>query len=344
MAQVKTRADSIGMFLSGAGSDGGAQTDPDASLGNFRSSTDVAAQGFTIASPIANVQIDYVAGANGEGAGTLTAVGDDELTWEAQGDGSPGPAVTILNGQQRLFESSDPDKYLLITRTGAPALTGAATVTTADPVNNAIGFDDVDDAEASAGDENNRGIFLKNESAADVKTLEIFIGTLATQQITDSQQLPASGAGTVGTGGTFIDWPDVGYNHIKTSGGATREIVYYTSRTDAALTVPAAGRGLLGTTAAAGAVDDTADAVPGIRIASEEPSVQPTGFIQTIANEATAPTAVAFTTGIAAGDGISKATFPAGEILGLWIQRDVPAGASPTPFALHLIKRTFEAA
>jgi len=39
MPAEKTRCDSLALYFTGASSDGGAQTDPDVSLGNYRSST-----------------------------------------------------------------------------------------------------------------------------------------------------------------------------------------------------------------------------------------------------------------------------------------------------------------
>jgi hypothetical protein len=344
MPDENTKADALRLYISGAGSDGGAQTDHDAALGNYRSSTELGSLGITVTSPISDVDVDYASGHNGTGAGTLTASGSDELTWTPPG-GSAGAGVTISNGETKILEGGGASsKTLRVSRTSATALTGAATVTLADVANNAVGFDNILSADATAGDDEYRAIFLKNGSVANMANLTIWIGTLGTQVTSDASQLGASGSGTIQTTGTLADWPLQGYAHVRDSGGTTREIVYYTSRTDTVLTVPTAGRGLLGTSAAAGAATDSIDAVPGIRIAQEDPSAQTTGYIQTIADEDSAPTGRTWNSGITAADGIAYGTLETGEILGLWLHRNTPAGAVADPAILHLIRASFDAA
>ncbi len=344
MANEKTRADSIRIYLTGAGADGGAQADPDASLGNFRSATLADLMGFSVTSPISNITVVFVAAENGEGAGTLTASGVDELKWTPPG-GVQGAGVTILNGETRVIEGTDTDKWVRVTRTTAAALAGAATITLADIFNDVVGFDNVSSVEAAAGDNEYRGLMLKNENANQIDALKLFLATLGTQRITDTTQLGGAGAGTIETTGSFADWPTDGFAHVKLSGGATREIVYYSSRTATVLTVPVDGRGLLGTVAAAGANDDTVDAVPGIRIGKEIPSTQPSGFIQTIANESTEPTApvVVWNTGLSAADGVDIGSLATLNIQGLWIHRQTPVGAVANASVLHHIRGSFDA-
>ena len=344
MPDEKTHADALRAYLTGAGSDGGAQADPDASLGNYRSSSEAELLGHTVTSPISNVTILFVAGANGEGAGSLAATDDDDLAWTPPG-GSQGAAVTILNGETKILEGSDVDKYIRVTRTSADALSGTATVTLAKVLNNLLGLDNISSAEAAAGDDEYRCLCLKNESAADVTVLKVWLATLGTQQTTDTGQLGASGAGTISTSGSFADWPDSGWAHVKTAGGATREIVYYSSRTDATLTVPAAGRECLGTSAAAGASDDTVDAVPGVRIGKEAPSAQPDGHFSTPANEDTVPAGVgAWSTGLAVGDGLDIGTLAAGYLAAVWLHREAPAGLVAAPLIEHALEWSFDAA
>src|SRR5688572_24900429 len=122
MPDAMTRADALRLYLSGAASDGGAQADPNAALGNYRSSTEVEVLAATITSPIANVTVDYVAGANGTGSGSLAATGADTLAWTPPG-GTQGTAVTILNGETKILEggSSAANKFIRVTRTSATA-------------------------------------------------------------------------------------------------------------------------------------------------------------------------------------------------------------------------------
>lgn len=345
MPDEKTRGDSIRMYLTGAGSDGGSQTDPDAALGNYRSSTLVVPLSVSIASAIANITVDAVAGANGTGSGSLIATGSDTLTWTPPG-GSVGSAVTIANGETKIIEGSDKSKFIRVTRTSATGLTGTATLTLTNQYNGVIGMDNVSSAEATAGDNEYRAFAIRNEHATvTVGGILAWIGTLGTQATTDSAQLSGSGAGTITTTDSFADWPESGYAHILTSGGATREIVYYSSRTGTSLTVPAAGRGMLGTAAAAGASDDTVDAVPGIRIAKEAPTGDAsTGNAQTIADEDTAPTGVTWDSGITAATGLDIGDLAPGEIYFIWLHRHTPAGAQAIASAVHLIEFSFDAA
>lgn len=326
MSNVKTRADSIHAFLSGAASDGGVQTDPNAALGNFRSSTRIEPSGFLIESPgiLPELQLLRVAGESGEGTGTIVRSADDSLTYQAPGD-TIGVAQKVLNGETKLLESGTVSRYVEVTRNGSLPFIGTLPVKVVELLNGVIGFDDVGDAERTAGDDEYRALFLKNVSDSDIENLSIYLLELAVSQTTDAAQLPAAGAGTIGTIGTFDGWLNQGYSQIRDLTGALREIVYYSIRSSTVLTVPAAGRGLLGTAAAAGAATDTAHSVPGLRLGIEQPSVQPAGFIQTIANENTAPAAIAFSAPITDAGGISGGELDAGDILGVWLHRQTIA-------------------
>lgn len=333
MADPGTGPDTITKFLTGAASDGGAQADPDAALGNYRSSTKVEEIAVSeVVSPIANVTIDSAAGYNGPGDGTLTASGVDELTWTPPG-GTPGAAVTILNGETKVLEgpAGSQEKYIIVSRTTAVDLTGSATVTLSDVANNVIALDNISTVEAAAGSNKYRAIMLKNNSAASVD-VELWLSVNGTQQTSDSGQLPASGAGSAQTSGSFSDWDDSGFAFIENA-GVLREIVYYSSRTASELIVPAAGRGALGTSESAGAGTDIIYPIPGLRIA---PEAAVADQIQTIANEDTSPTGRTWNTSVDATNGIS-ATIAAGELLGIWIDREVVAGTVPDPLILNNI-------
>jgi len=340
MPELNTRADSLRWLHSGAASEGAAQTDPLACLGGFIASTEVTHVSWSVASPISNVTIDYVAGANGIGDGTLTAASAGTLTWAAPG-GSAGAAVSIANGETKTLEDgTTPGAYVRVTRTTADALSGAATVTVSDVLNEAIGGSDLSGAEATAGESEYAAVFLKNTGDKDIKLLTIRVGVLATQATTSGGQLGSSGAGTITSAGAFADWPASGFAHIRTTAPATREIVYYSSRTNDALTVPASGRGLFGTTAAAGASTDTIDAVAPVRVATELPSG---GAVQTIADGNTAPTGRTWSTGITAATGIAHGDLAAGASVGVWLHRLQVAGTSAIPLSRVRLDVGFEA-
>ncbi|MBL4701960.1 MAG: hypothetical protein JKX85_11950 [Phycisphaeraceae bacterium] len=290
--------------------------------------------------------MDYIAGANGLGDGTLTAASIDTLTWTPPG-GTVGLAVTIANGETKVLEGGGVGgaiTYIRVTRTSVTNLTGTATLLLAYVVNDVAGFDDTTSAEAAAGDIEYRCLCLRNEHPTNPAVgLSAYIGTLGTQRTSDTGVLAASGAGTISTSGSFADWPESGFAHILNA-GATREIVYYASRTDTVLTVPAAGRGQCGTTAALGVVTDTIDAVPGIEVAFEVPSsgTATTGSVQLLADEDTAPTGLTFIHAMNSAGGSTHASLGVGEIIYLWIKQTVVVGTESFYRKINMPKLAFE--
>jgi len=349
MPDEKTRVDSIRFYNSGAGSDGASQSSADACLGAYRASNEVTVASHQASSLPANITIDYISGACAPGSYTLTFDGSDAVTLTTP-TGSAGTSVTILNGETKIVEGKEsgatvPEKYFRLSRSSATALSGTATVTVTEQYNNVIGFDNVTVSEATSGVDEYRCVAIKNESSAQVDNIAIAVKTIGTQRTSDTTQLGASGAGTLEiSSGDFSDWPEAGYCRIEDSGGSLQEIVYYASRTSTVLTVPAAGRGLLGTSASAGAATDTLDSVPGIRLAVEAPTGGDTnGYAQTIANETTAPTAVSWSSEIDVDSGPSIGSLASGEIYFIWIHREVPAGATALPEILQTFDLYLEA-
>lgn len=344
MPDEKTHADSLRLYLTGASSDGGAQTDPDASLGNYRSSTLCTFLAQSITNPITNVTVDFVAGGNGTGAGSLTAVTVDSLAWTPPG-GSQGAAVSIANGETKILEGSgDTGAFIRVSRTSADDLSGTATVTLSDEYNDVVGFDNVSSSEASSGDVEYRALMFKNDASSEVKNLKVYLGQLGTQRVSGSAQLGASGAGTITvSSGNFDDWPDSGFCRVEDSGGTLQEIVYYTSRTSTSLTVPAAGRGQLGTSATAGTATDKIYAVPGIRIAKETPSSSQITD-NTGSGEGTQPSGLTWSTGITAAGGVDIGNLAAAALYGLWIERTVVASSTAEASVVNKIHWAFDAA
>lgn len=347
MAEQFTGPDALRLFLTGASSHSGAQTDPDASLGLHQSSTRAAGLSVTRSSPISNITINFIHWTNGAGDGTLEATGVSQLRWTAPG-GSAGPNVSIANGETKILQDgTDPEKYIQVTRTSATDLMGTETDTLAIPFNDVIGFDNISAAERAAGDISYRCVCIENVSAADVTNVKAYVKTIGTQQVSDSAQLGASGAGTITiSGGNFNDWPTSGHCRIESSGGTLKEIVYYSSRTTTSLTVPTAGRARLGTSATAGAATDVIRAVSPARIAKEAPSGDPeTGTFtdKTSAGENSAP-ALTFNSGITAGTGESIGTLTPADIYAIWIEYDVVAGATQIPEVTNYLGLSYDAA
>ncbi len=341
MPDEKTRADSLRLYLTGAASDGGAQIDPDASLGNYRSST--LEEFFTnfISNPISNITVDFISGAHAEGDGSIEAITADTLAWTPPG-GSQGAAVSIANGETKILEGNGvPGQFIRVTRTSADSLAGTATVTLSLKFNNVIGFDNVKTAEAAAGDIEYRALMLKNESSSEVKNVKVYLKTLGTQQVSGADHLAASGAGSIGLAvGNFNDWPNSGFCRIEDSGGSLKEIVYYSSRIATTLTVPAAGRGILGTSAQAGAVTDRVNAVPGLRLAVEAPVGDQ---ITNVANESIQPSGLTWSTAITKDNGLEIGDMAAGALYGVWMERAVIVGAVSEGSVLQSIAWSFDA-
>lgn len=337
-------ADSLGYFLTGASSDGGAQTSQSASLGNFRSSTEVQRINWFVSTPISNVSIVTASRANGVGvSGAITADGPNSLTYKGP-SGTVGAAVTITNGQTKtLVDGTNTSNFVRVTRNSTAQLAGTVTLDYVDLFNNVIGMSNAPEAESAAGGNRYRAVMLRNTDSVTVSSIFLFVKPLVSTSVTTSAaQLSGAGAGTIqGAANAFIAWPRKGWVRIEDSGGTLREIVCYDSRTDTVLTIPAPGRGRLGTSATAGAATDKAWSVPGIRIAHEAASPLANGSVQTIANESTAPTGVTWSTAITAGTGISVGSLTATQQGAIWIHRELPAGVSAIAQLLNTIGISF---
>lgn len=348
MPALLTRADSLREFLTGAGSDGGSQVSVDACFGNFRSSTEALSFGIQLTSALTNVSVDYASGGNAPGAGTLTCVSANDLAWNDNGE-SQGPTVNLpSNGSTAILEASgNAGAYIRVTRTSGSAMSGGpCTVTLTTLVNGFFGFPDVTSAQASAGISQYRASIVKNVASGSVLNFLRWITDLAASKVSDGGVLGASGSGTITTTGSFSTWPNTGYAQIMHSDDVTlREVVYYTSRSSTVLTVPAAGRGLLGTSAGAGNTADIVHSTPGVAIALDVNGVQAAGSaIATIAGATTAPAGVTWNLGFTSALGLNIGTLTTGQQIGIWLWRQIPAGAISTPLANIQFSDSYDAA
>lgn len=330
--------DTLRFWFTGAASDGAAQADAAGCLGNYRSSTEATRVGVILPVAIAGVRVDLVSRFTADDPlqpigvfGNLVAVGTDQLAFTAT-DGSRGPAVALAVGDTRqLVDGTDPSRFVRVTRVTADDFVGLTALELDDQTANLFGGADADDSETTAGRIYYAACMLRGESlAAPVLNLRCWLEPNGSDAVSSSGQLGSSGGGTIaGAAYCFAGWEQTGWCWIFHSNRTTlREIVYYFSRTDDALTVLAAHRGRLGTLAAAGAADDILVPAAGMRIAFETPSPVVNGPIQTIANSTTAPTGVSWSTGISSTTGLGPVNLPTGGSVGLWIERDLPPGAN----------------
>ncbi len=312
-------ADSLRLYFSGAASDGATQSSQASSLGNFRSSTEATRIGIRQLSVVDGLELLQASHWNGQGTGGIFASSSTTASYTAPG-GVQGAATDLsANPFGLLADGSDPSKWVRVKRSGS--LLGGASVEFDPQYNNVFGFSDSANAETVAGSSKYRAVFVKNQSVGTITNFQLWLRTLATQTLTVSG-LPLTGSGTV-TGTTFCGWPAKGW--CRSSSG---EIFYYSGidPTLTILTVPSAGRGLLGTTATAGSVNQTLDSVPGIRAGTEWASPKVAGSVQTLANESATPGGVSWTTALTAGTGLSLPTINTNEQFVIWIHRQIPAG------------------
>ena len=337
MAAQKTRGDSLRWYLSGAASDGGSQSDPNASLGNYRSSTEVQMLSTTQPTNITGVVIDYAAGQNGAGSGTLTYTASGTLLqWTAPG-GAIGPSVNIGSNGTYVIEDADPNKWIRVTVTSGslPGTNQTDSVPLAAVYNKV--FDNVSASEASAGDTEYRALMVKNENAAQVDGAKVYISKRGISNTATTGSYASSGAVTVNVSST-TGFPDSGFIYNSTSG----EKMYYTSKGATSFTVPAGGRAQFGTPAAAGNSSDVIQYCPPFEIGLEAPGGG--GNIQTIANEGTAPAAVSFSQPTDIGAALSIGNLASAAKYGVWFKRPVTAGSSSITTLARDIVASFGAA
>jgi hypothetical protein len=333
-------------MLTGAGSYQAAQANVGSSLGGYLSSTRTGGMAISNPSPLSGVSVTYASGGNGDGTGVLTATSTTTLAYTAPG-GTQGPAVTIASGNSYLlYDAANPAAYVIVSVTTNSLSNGASsTVVLTTAQDNGISGLDVTSAQTTAGAVLYWGLGLINASSVQASSVICYLGELSASQPTDGGQLPASGAGTLVTsGGTFSAAPQSGMAQIYTSGGTLREVILYYDRNNTTLYVAAGGRGVQGTTAAAGAAGDTVHFVPPIRLGLEVPTFNSGQGVQTIANQTVAPTGVTFNRGITSAAGLSIGNLSAAGWAGVWLEETIPAGSPSNPAALFNLKLVWQGA
>lgn len=328
--------DSLALYLSGAASDGGAQTDPHVSLGGYRSATEATRVGILTQSPIQTLTILAASRENG-GSGQIGSIQADGLAgarYTAPGNGgtpTPGPNVVLdVAGVPRtLPDGHDPSKWVRVQRSavGVP-LIGVTALEFHDQFGNLFALRDAANAESSGGGNRYRACIIRAREA--IRSLRAAIGTLGPQAVSSAGRLPAgSTTGTIVCPDYALEsWPTKGWARIETAGGTLREIVYYLQRGHNSLFVLSLGRGRLGTTPSQGAFDDVIFPVPGLRIGWEGASPAHNGPVQAIASESTAPAGITWSTAITLGAGVAIGDLATERQGALWIHRELPVLAT----------------
>lgn len=299
--------------------------EPVQSLGGSRLSREVPALDwdFDPAYVIAPIVILHVSGANGTGTGTIRATGTSALAYTAPG-GTEGAAVTIAAGETKtLIDGTTASKYVRVYRESSNNLAGKMYLYLIEPHGTTI----AGPGTTTSGSGYFAKMMLRNRAASnEITNVKFWLSELGTAQVSDGGALGGAGNGTITTTGSFATWPAKGAVYIETSGGSRREIAWYSSRTATVLTVT--GRGLLGTSATAGATSDTVRAIPAIAFDVETPGSD--GRLVALADNTTDP-AGTWVTPVTEATALTVSSLAAQQEHGLLFRRHVPsfAGASP---------------
>lgn len=323
----RLEAAALRFWLSGAGSDGGSQVDPDAALGNYRSSTEVAPLGFRVVEGVYGLRVVMASGRNAVGpVGGYSADGAGKVAFVAPEATATGSAYAAAQGTaMTAFDATDRNQWLRLLRVTAAAPVGSGTLRFGPAFRQLVGMGDTFDASAVSATNRYRALFLAVAGYAAALNVVAWLDPLGDQVVTSAAQLGASGAGTIG-GATdcFIGWPKTGCCQVRRTNDALRETVWYSSRTDSVLTVPSTGRAMLGTSASAGDPAETVVPVPPYALAWEAAG-STSGPVQTIASESTAPTGRTWVAGYEEDNGLAIGAIGAGGGHGaLWLWRQIP--------------------
>jgi len=169
MSDIKTRADSLRIYHTGAASDGAVQADQTLSLGGYRAGDEAQPNDLAIGDAVFGVVI--ASAAMTAGAAILAAPTTGTIALKRPGGTAYGPAVTIADGETKVIESDTPGQFIRATRSSAVDLAGASSLAVTLRRNNVYGMSDVPDASATSGSTTYRAIILKNESLLNVTSV-----------------------------------------------------------------------------------------------------------------------------------------------------------------------------
>ena len=338
-----TGPDGLHYYLSGASSDGGSQTDPELSLGNYRSSTRVNLHTLTFSSEISNITVQNIGGLFFD-SGILSVDSTDVLKFAVDG-GSGTSLVTILNGETKLIPTSvTGDEFIVVTRTSTDALSGTTEFIVTPPIENVFAGDNVTTEEATDGDDEYRAIFIKNASSKTITNVAIELIPFDADSV-DAGGYAGSGAITITSfnAGAFSNSPEAGWVRNLD----TNETMYYSSRDDDNLFILATGRDIFNEVGGGtpNLFSDPIATIPMLRFGLEAPSAPTDGFIydNTSAGIKSAPVGVTFDPSYPGSNDLKITTMLTNEQCGLWIWRKVDAPMVPLGEIINQLQFSFSA-
>ncbi|HET6325806.1 MAG TPA: hypothetical protein VFG04_14105 [Planctomycetaceae bacterium] len=297
----------IVFYHTGATYEGQFQLEQSLSLGGHRSGSISPRCGVLEAQAVPNV--DILDASHQIGRGNLTVLGAS-LLYTGPGATVGDPVQPILGIPVTVEDSLN--QWVVVQQTTNAPLQGSGSAEFHEQLNNVWGASNG----TTAGETTYRGVILRNNALDNVTSITLSVNTLASTSCL--QPIIGTGAGKL-WGQDFTSFPWQGWISL-TSG----EAMYYSSRGDQYLNVPAAGRGVLGTSAQAGSWTDTITAIPPIMLALETPS---SGAIQgPLANETTSPSGLTFV------NSVTISSLTPWQEMGLWVQRQLPSGMTAAPW------------
>lgn len=323
-------------------------------LGNYRSSVEIVGLKSTAPVNVTGTVMKSVGMFQGPGSGTLEFIFNGggaarALRWTAPGDTAGSQVVVGGSNGDYVLESNDISKWVEVTVTIAslPGSDQSDALTLTAPRHRFIG--PILGSENSAGLTRYALMVARNRHATDsLFNLSAYLRKNVWMDSAGAQQTVTPS--TVGGGGyaasgavnvTLADastYPATGHVKNATSG----EIMQYNSRDGNVLKVAASGRGLRGTSAAAGNNGETIDLWPPFDIGLEASGGG--GQYQTIASDTTAPAAVTFTSPVTGATGLSIGDKAATAHHGIWIREVVAAGGRPVLNLINYVNVDFEVA
>jgi hypothetical protein len=192
--EALTGVDSLGMYLTGAASDGEAQPDPTLSLGGYRSYNEARGIGALVTQSMSSLYVDNVTPANGEGVAYLHVVGTDLLRYTPP-DGNAGDSVSILAGESKLLTGADSNKAVRVYRGTTGIFAGQMTFRLVEVMSGVLSMENISNADRVAGATHYRAIILKAHGTNNVH--HIYLWTpLTTQAVFSlaSEEVDSGGA------------------------------------------------------------------------------------------------------------------------------------------------------
>ena len=154
MATAYTKADGMGIYLSG----GASNLDPSDSLGGVLSSRLVHGMGIIYTTPVQALKIEDVSPDNAEGTGSIAISGNNAI-YTPPG-GSAGATVAITAGNRAILPGNDPLKYVRVYRVADETWEGTASFELVDMLNGVFSMGNISDADRQAGEVFYRAVFI----------------------------------------------------------------------------------------------------------------------------------------------------------------------------------------